>query len=549
MDTAYQPRLYYQLALTQYKLQQYSDAASNFGHFLLVEKKSEDMLSRAKTYQRNALFAAQAIQHPVPFTPVRLPETINSSSDEYWATLSSDGGSMMFTRRVNNQEDFFHSRQENGTWQEAQPIAELNSPLNEGIHCLSGDGHTLIFTACQRPDGLGGCDLYTSTLNGGHWTNPINLKAPINTASWETQPSLSANGQILFFVSDRPGGLGGLDLWMSRRQVDGSWAAPTNLGKNINTKEDEQAPFIHPDGRTLYFMSKGHPGMGGYDLYLSRIDEKGEWSEPQNLGYPINTTANEGAIHLDLEGKTAYFDSDQFSKTPGTANTRADIFQFELPEQDRPLAVTYAKGIVQDKTTQKNLAALVEIIDLSSGKRIFSANTDLDGSFLACLPMGYNYALNVSKKGYLFYSENFALQEQRNRHEPYQLAIKLQPVPAENSTTTKPEPVILRNVFFALGKAVLETSSFPELQRLVQLLQTYPNLRIQINGHTDDIGADADNQKLSEQRAKAVYEYLIQNGITAQRLAFKGFGESKPIAPNTTAEGRQLNRRTEFVVQ
>ena len=549
IDSTYQPRLYYQLALTQYKLQQYSAAAQNFGKFLLVEKKSEDMISRAKTYQRNALFTAEAILHPVPYTPLRLSEAINSPTDEYWATVSTDGSELIFTRRVNNQEDFFTSKKIDNVWQAAQPITELNTPLNEGIHCLSGDGRTLIFTACDRPGGLGGCDLYTSSWSNGHWSEPLNLKAPINTPSWEAQPSLSANGQMLFFISDRKGGMGRLDIWSSYRQPDGTWSAPSNLGKNINTPEDEQAPFIHPDGRTLYFMSKGHPGMGGFDLYLSRLNEKGEWGTPQNLGYPINTSANEGAIHLDLNGKLAYFDSDQGAKTPGAVSTRADIFQFEVPEQDRPLAVTYAKGVVQDKITQKPLSAQVEIVDLSTSKKIFSATTDQDGVFLVCLPLGYNYGLEVSKNGYFFYSENFALQEQHNRQEPYQLAVKLQSIPAENATTTKAEPVILRNVFFAVGNAQLQPASFPELQRLVQLLQANPKMRIQINGHTDDVGADADNQKLSEQRAKAVYDYLVQNGIAATRLLYKGYGETKPIASNTTPEGRQQNRRTEFVMQ
>lgn len=549
LDSTYQPRLYYQLALTQYKLQQYSAAAQNFGKFLLVEKKSEDLLNRAKSYQKNSIFAAEAILHPVPYTPTRLPESINSVSDEYWATVSTDGSELIFTRRVNNQEDFFSSKKIDNVWQAAQPIAELNTPLNEGIHCLSGDGRTLIFTACDRPGGMGRCDLYLSSWGNGHWSEPLNLKAPINTAGWEAQPSLSANGQTLFFISDRPGGMGGLDIWSSYRQADDSWSAPFNLGKNINTPEDEQAPFIHPDGRTLYFMSKGHPGMGGFDLYLSRMNEKGEWGTPQNLGYPINTSANEGAIHLGLDGKLAYFDSDQSAKAPGAVATRADIFQFELPEQDRPLAVTYAKGVVLDKSTQKPLSAQVEIIDLSTSKKILSTTTDQAGAFLVCLPIGYDYGLEVTKNGYFFFSENFALQEQRNKQEPYQLMVKLQPIPTANTTSTKVEPIILRNVFFAVGNAQLQSASFPELQRLVQLLQTNPQMRIQINGHTDDVGADIDNQKLSEQRAKAVYDYLVQNGITAARLLYKGYGETKPIASNATPEGRQQNRRTEFIMQ
>lgn len=549
LDSLYQIRLWYQLGLAQQRQQAFAAAIPPLQRYLQLETKP-NLRDRAMLQLKNAQFAAEAIGNPQPFNPEPLPETINTPAPEYWATLSADGSIMIFTRRVANQEDFYISYWENGNWQPAQPIIELNSPLNEGIHSLAADGKSLVFTACGRPDGQGGCDLYLARFEKGRWLPPVNLGPPINTPAKETQPALSADGRQLYFTSDRPGGSGQLDLWVSQRQPNGTWSVPRNLGPTLNTPEDEQAPFLHPDGRTLYFMSRGHPGMGGFDVYFSRYESANGWSVPKNLGYPINSIANEGALRVDLAGRVAYFDSDQLANPNSSSQgTQADIFRFELPPASRPLAVNYVKGKVFDSSTKVPLSATIELIDLATQQVVFQTSSDAEGQFLTCLPLGSDYAWSVQAPGYLFYSENFSLRQNTATVEPLWLNAPLQPLPAQSTGQFSRDPVVLRNVFFATGSAELQDSSIPELNRLVQLLEQNPALRIRIQGHTDAVGTAADNQKLSEERAKAVQTYLVGKGIAASRLSHRGFGATLPIAPNDTPEGRQLNRRTEFVAE
>ena len=347
------------------------------------------------------------------------------------------------------------------------------------------------------------------------------------------------------------------DIYVSQRLENGDWSQPKKLSAAVNTDDGDQNPFIHPDGQTLYFMSKGHPGMGGYDLFVTRKDENGAWQTPQNLGYPINTPSNEGALTISLDGKTAYFARDQSQLVAGEASAfdvakpgnGTDIFSFELHPDVRPQPVTYVKAKVRDANTQRDLIAEVDFVDLKTGKTHTKSLTDEAGEFLVVLPMGKDYALNVAKQKYLFHSENFALAESNSLTEPYLLNIDLIPIEEKSNSETpiaKAKPVILKNVFFATGSAELLDASLLELNRLKDLLVENPNLNIQINGHTDNVGSDNDNQTLSTNRAKAVYDFLIKNGITANRLRYKGFGESQPIATNDTEEGRQSNRRTEF---
>jgi outer membrane protein OmpA-like peptidoglycan-associated protein/tetratricopeptide (TPR) repeat protein len=549
----YQSRLYYQLALAQMRAKEYSSAIATWDQFLQREKKNSELIRRATRNRADAVFAAQAIKNPLPFQPEKLPPSINSPEHaEFLPSLSADGQTMVFSRLVQGQEDFFVSKLSAGQWQNAEPLSALNTPLNEAGHCLAADGKTLYFTGCNLAKGLGACDLYVSYYRDSTWTPPLNLGAPLNSPAWESLPSISASGKVLIFASDRPGGAGGRDLWLSRLLPEGKWSVPRNLGTKVNTPGDEQAPFLHPDGSTLYFMSNGHPGMGGFDLYLSRLDSTGNWSTPQNLGYPINTRANEGALTVSLDGSRAWYSSDaeDTRNAEGIQLGRSDIFTFLLPEPNRPKVVTFTRGKVFDLHTKAPLAAELEVLELGSKRSIYKGTAASDGSFLICLPLGQNYALNAAHPAYTFYSANFELAEVRSAAQAYELQAGLQPLPeaGETTRTIKPTPVILRNVFFETGSADLRPESAPELDRLVNLMQQNSTLNIQINGHTDNVGADAANQHLSEQRAKAVHAYLIGKGIAAKRLKYQGFGESQPIADNATEQGRKENRRTEFVV-
>ncbi len=547
----YSIRALYRLARTELTLGKYDEAADHFKAYLAKNPKSEVRKKLAEKLLANAQFASQAVANPVPFEPTNLGENINTNGQEYLPAFSADGATLIYTKRVNGQEDFFYSEKKAGQWQRGRPITSLNTPLNEGAQSLSGDGRLLVFTACAGGMSGGSCDLYFSEYKQQKWTRPSPLPGKVNTKYWESQPSLSSDGRVLYFASDRPGGQGRRDIWKSEQLQDGTWSAPVNLGPSINTPDQDQCPYLHADGQTLYFCSDGWPGMGGNDLYLSRLDDKGKWQEPKNLGYPINTVANEGTLVVSLDGQTAYFATDKNTLGGNTAPStfvNNDIYSFPLHKAAQPALVTYVKATVFDSRTKERLEAKVEFFDLTTGQLHTTKETDQAGEFLVTMPLGKDYALNVAKEGYLFFSENFALAEEGTLEEPYELKIGLERFVKVKEDARPPKPVVLRNIFFKTGSAELLPTSTNELQKLLKLLNDRSELRIQINGHTDDVGSDEANQALSEARAKSVYDWLVSNEIPAERLSFKGFGEGQPIDSNDTDEGRKNNRRTEFQI-
>ncbi len=545
LDTNYEPRAFYLLALCEWKQDKYEEAADHAERFVASRPPSADLLRDAKRLAANSKFAAEAVKKPVPFDPKPIGDGVNSRSDEYLPSLTADGLTMIFTRRDGYDENFYQSEKKNGAWQTAEPLEGVNTTQNEGAQHISPDGSWLVFTACnRRGDGSrGSCDLYWSQLKNGAWTKPVPFSAAINSSDWDAQPCISADGKTIFFSSNRPGGQGSRDIWYTNRQPGGKWSKPENLGPSINTDGDEQTPFLHPDGQTLYFTSDGLPGMGENDLYFVRRQPDGSWGTPQNLGYPINTKAAEGTLTVSLDGRTAYFAANRPDSQGGI-----DIYEFELPAHARPQPVTYARARVTDAATGYPIVAKVDFIDLKNGQSYVSANTKSDGYALVCLPAGRDYALNVSKDKYLFYSENFNLTTTATFEQPFSLSIELQPIGDEATATSTSKPVVLNNVFFETGSAELRSESFAELDRLVELLNDVPTLKIQINGHTDNVGDDASNQHLSEARAKSVFDYLVTKNIPGERLKFMGFGETQPVETNDTPEGRGRNRRTEFVV-
>jgi outer membrane protein OmpA-like peptidoglycan-associated protein/tetratricopeptide (TPR) repeat protein len=553
-DPMFETRVFYEVGICEWNLNKFEESAQHIEAYLATKPNNEKIKREAERLLANAKFSAYAIKNPVPFELSALGEGINTAADEYLPSLTADASMLVFTRLDNDYDENFYASLTDtmGRWTKAYPIDAVNTSDNEGAEAISADGSWLVFTACNRKDdgSQGSCDLYWSQLKNDNWTKPSPFSAIINSKAWDAQPCISADGKFLFFSSERPGGQGGRDLWYAERQTGGKWTTPVNIGAAVNSPYNEQCPFLHPDGQTLYFTSNGLPGMGNNDLYFSRKNTDGSWGKAQNLGYPINTKSNEGTLVVSLDGKMAYFAA---VKPEGLGKN--DIYKFPLPSFARPKPVTYVKARVTDAKTRNALVAKVEFIDLQTGQTFVSAVTKANGTFLVCLPTGKSYSLNVAKKNYLFASENFNLTDTLVSNEPFLLNIALTEItPKTEPTATTPAlekstpPIVLRNVFFETGAAMLLKESYGELDRLVELMNETPSLRLQFNGHTDDVGDERSNLTLSENRAKTVYNYLLSKNIAPDRLRYKGFGESLPIADNATFEGKARNRRTEFEV-
>ena len=495
---------------------------------------------RKKTYELGIAHAISLKSKNAPaylFAPRNAGENINSDALEYFPSLTIDGSKMIFTRRLNNDEDFYESNWKNGAWSKAQPVTgKINTNLNEGAQNISQDGEWLVFTGCNYPEGEGSCDLYIAYKSkSGEWTEPENMGRTINTEFWESSPSMSPDKKSLYFASSRQGGFGGKDIWVTNRNSAGKWSTPLNLGPTVNTSADEGCPFIHADNKTLYFNSNGHDGYGLTDLFLTRKQDNDSWGTPVNLGYPINTIDDEGSLIVSANGSTAFYASDGVDTKGGL-----DLYQFELREDIRSEKVLWVKGKVFDKKTKQGLPSTVELTDISSRKQISRLQTDEEGNYLVTLPVGKDYAFNVNRKGYLFYSDNFSVKPNK-ADSPMLVNIPLQVIEAGAS-------VVLKNIFFDSKKFELQPASTTELDQLILLMKENPKLTILISGHTDNVGKPADNMLLSNNRAKSVVAYLQQKGIESKRVAAKGFGASKPVADNKNEAGKAVNRRTELSI-
>jgi len=563
------PSMYLSLARLEMVQNKYDSAKINLTKYLTYSNISKAKQNEANWLLKSCEFAVKAINNPVPFNPVNLGDSINTKYNEYWPSLTADGNTLVITRMlpvrnaanepvtqfytpeefINSnpeginkvyelfQEDFYFAVKENDLWRYALEIGEpIKTNQSEGAQSLTSDGFKMYFTACYKPDTKGRCDIYKSELKNGSWTEPHNIGSPLNSAAWEAQPSISPDGKILYFVSDREGGFGGKDIWESVYLSDNNWSKPQNLGQNINTTGDEQSPFIHFDNNTLYFSSNGHIGMGGSDLFKTVKLTDGSWSEPVNLGYPINSSFDEIGLIVNASGKKALFSSDR------NAENGRDIFEFELYPEVRPNAVSYIKGKVFDSENLENLNAYFELVELNSGKPVMQSESDkTTGDFLICIPTDNDYMLNVSKEGYLFYSDNFSLKGIYEITNPFLKDVALNKI-------KQGQKIILKNIFYMTDSYQLEDKSLAELKKLIEFLNINPSIRIEISGHTDNAGSEVYNLNLSENRAKSVFNYLINNKIELNRLVYKGYGESNPIDSNDTTNGRANNRRTEIKV-
>ncbi|MFM2208105.1 MAG: hypothetical protein RL213_2080 [Bacteroidota bacterium] len=549
------PNTFYSLGKLEFLTRQYDSAEVHLNRFLSYPSTTESFRTNAKRLSASCSFARESMKHPVRFDPKNMGHAINSTAQEYFPAITGDGNTFLFTRRIkksdangkiSDQEDFYVSRKNNGAWADAVAVEEINTPGNEGAPTLSADGQYLFFTACEElyndieaRSTKGSCDLFIAKKVGDKFNNPRNLEEPVNSGAWESQPSFSSDGRTLYFVRAVKGADGKKqrDIFVTHIDDRSSWSNPEPLSSKINTPYDELSVFIHPDDQTLYFSSDGHPGMGGQDIFMSRRTPTGEWGEPVNLGFPINSSDDENSLLVSPDGTIGYFASDREGGFGGL-----DLYQFELDDALRPRIVTYMKGKVYDAETRKPLGASFELIDLDTKRPVVTSTSNPgNGEFIVCLPTGKRYALNVSRDGYLFFSENFELKDSKIAGDPYLRDVPMKPIKVG-------EAVVLKNIFFDFNKADLKEESKVELNKMVAFLNKNPKLNVEIGGHTDNVGGKAYNQGLSERRARSVMDYLISGGIASGRLSSKGYGDNIPVADNATESGRAQNRRTEFKI-
>ena len=493
-------------------------------------------LKRYKARIEGCKFALAGINKPLIINPLELPKTVNKFDSQYFPVLTADRETMIFTGNQNLEENLYQVTFKDSAWTEPVSISDkINTKENEGTATISADGRTLVFTSCGGKKSVGSCDLYISYKQGDLWTSPQNLGININSPEWDSQPSLSADGRTLYFVSDRKGSLGQRDIWVSKLDSTNIWGKATNLGTPVNTPEDDLSPFIHANGKTLFFASEGHVGMGGLDLYFTE-NQNDRWKEPENLGYPLNTFEDQIALFITADGKKAYY---SLEKSQDDKYRRAKIVAIDFPEslQAKFKPTSFLKGTVYDAQTKQKLQADIELIALKNNEILGKISSDTQaGTYTTVLTGGGKYGVFVSKKGYFFKSLNFDFTDKIGSDKT--LDISLEPIKKEAKE-------ILNNIFFDTGKWDLKPESTVELDKLVTLLKANPTLPIEISGHTDDVGKDNDNLILSQKRAKSVLDYLVQKGVNSLKIKSEGYGKNRPFVVNNSDENRRLNRRIE----
>ena len=542
-DVRKQKVFWYDLGESYFTAGDYDKAGETISKFLQAEVQNRAKIDRARLLMSNIEFARDNQKKNSAYRLKELSDTVNAFVMQYFPVLTADQQQLIFTRRTgggaNDDEDLVLSKKDlRGRWTEPESLSKnINTKLNEGTCTISADGRKLIFTSCIGRQGYGSCDLFQSLRIGDEWTEPKNLGPLVNSAEWESQPSLSADGRTLYFVSDRRGGAGRRDIWVTSLNENGQWTRARNVGKPVNTQYDEISPFIHANNRVLYFASNGLIGFGGYDIFFSERDSSSSWANPKNLGSPVNNHEDQFSLFITADGKKGYYSHEEI-KEGGYTSSR--IYEMDIPEENQiRYKSNYVKGIVRDKKTRQPLAATVELINLENNETESLVSSDsISGAYLIVLTQGAEYALYVNKKAYLFRSLNFNYSALKD-YEPIVLDIDLEKA-VEGSTA------VLQNIFFDVDKYDLKEKSLTELQKILRFLKENPSFKVEVSGHTDNVGGDAYNLQLSQRRAQAVFNYLVENGIDARRLSPKGYGAAKPLAQNTSEEGRQQNRRIEF---
>jgi outer membrane protein OmpA-like peptidoglycan-associated protein/tetratricopeptide (TPR) repeat protein len=580
LDKSVDPDIDFYLGQAFHLGNEWDKALSHYTDFLKKMTSDTDpiLVRKADKFIKECKNGKDLSSRPLRVKIENLGKQVNTEFHEYKPYITADESMLFFTSRrpsstskekdpVFNDyyEDIYYStKQADGQWSQAKNIGEpINTADHDAISGLSIDGSKLIIYLGNKNNG----DLFESQLSGDKWGKPQDFRKNINTDKFhESSASYSLDGKAVYFISDKPGGNGDRDIYVSYRDEKGKWSKAENLGAVVNTEFGEEGVFMHPDGKTLYFSSQGHNSIGGYDIFKSILDEKTKkWSMPENIGYPVNTTDDDVFYVVSANGKHGYYTSvnsngfggrdlymisfigEEKKENPSevkseVVQTKTDTIVKPTEKIPTPLPrLTIVKGIISDDVTKKPLEASIEIVDIDKNQSIYSFNSNsFSGKYLTSLPAGKNYGIAVKKEGYLFHSENFNVADSSAFQEIIKdIALKK----IEVGST-----IVLKNIFYDFDKATLRPESTNELERLLRLLNEMPNLKIEIASHTDSKGANDYNFKLSNNRAKSVVDYLISKGISSERLVYKGYGEEKPISTNDTDEGRQLNRRTEFKI-
>ncbi|MBO6117073.1 MAG: PD40 domain-containing protein [Bacteroidales bacterium] len=535
---------YYRLGQMQKQTGDYASARRNFQYFIdnATKPQYKSRVNDSKYNIECLDFITEQTLSPKEFNPVNLGENINDKEYQYLPTLMLDN-TLYFTERKDNKEDFYFASVNNTNdfalmWNKKQKLPPpLNTDANEGAASISPDGRYLYFAKCNTKDGYGSCDIYRSKREGNSWGEPENLGANVNSKDWDSQPSIASDGRTLFFASSREGGYGKSDIWYSYLKDDGTWTKAKNCGSVINTGGNEMTPYIHPSNTTLYFSSDSLIGMGGEDIYYSKL-VNGKFQKPVNLGYPVNTPADETCFIASANGLFAIY-------SRKNDNGDFDLYAFGLEKLLQPVKVITLKGkIVYDDGKNGNESVL-SIKNLRTNRLVTSTVSDKQTDmYLLALPVGEDYAMSVTCNGYLLYSENFSLQDDNTIQQESSTINKN----IELKAIKEGSSVVLKNIFFATDSFELMEESNAELNSLLKLLKDNPQITIEISGFTDNVGKDEYNLTLSQKRADSVKLWLIEKGIDSGRLQSKGYGKQNPIADNSTEEGRKQNRRTEFKI-
>ena len=536
---------HYWLGKLYFRTGNYNESISFCNKYLSQKNTNYSYEDELRKVLKNAQYSLMLVNSPIEFEAVQLPKTVNTFPQQYFPSLTADQKTLFYTARkgftmAHDENIYTCVKDDSGRWSPPKSVSPaINSPANEGAVSISADGKIMIFTSCRGRNTYGNCDLFYTEKVGNDWKNPVNLGRPVNTPAWEAQPSLSADGRTLYFASSKSGGKGGRDIWVTHRDDEDTWTEPVNLGDSINTTGNEVSPFIHVNGQTLFFSSDYHPNLGGYDIFSSELGESDQhWTTPKNLGYPINTNDDQISLFITADGKYGYYTNDV---RVGMV-VESKLHYFEIPQEVQiKHKSSFLTGTIRDQRSKQPIESQIELFDIRSGKMISKVKSDaIDGTYMVVLTEGREYGVYVKKVGYVLENLSFNYEE-RESMEPKVLDIYLKPI--ESGQTT-----VLNNIFFAFDSYKLDQKSQTELREVYNFLKENKGVRIQIGGHTDNTGSNRYNIELSENRARTVYDFLIDNGVPNRLMEFKGYGSSKPRKPNDSEQNRHLNRRIEFMI-